>query len=57
MKISINNYASSLLVETKAVCEDKSFNQLLIEAMELLHEKYKTKVQYDQSTTKSSSKS
>ena len=47
MKISLNHYASNLLVETKACVDDKSFNQLLNEAMELLHEKYKTKVQHD----------
>ena len=52
MKISLNHYTSNLLVETKASSDELTFNQLLIEAMEYLHNKYVIKEQYAQNKVK-----
>ena len=55
MKITLNNTPASLLIEVKDAT-GVPFNQLLTEAMQLLHEKYNNEVKaYHAATNKKTS--
>ena len=45
MKVTLNNTPAALLIEVKDAT-GKPFNQLLTEAMQLLHEKYTNEVKH-----------